>query len=358
MRTATQAEVMERMAREAAARRQRDAARMRSRLSMLMPEAPDNNINPAFGVPEPPPMPERDDLTQALQYSIGVDVAQEGTQQTQAMPGQAINLTQERLQEAVDRLNQDMNDAAQGAFQELHQQLDREIERASGITERQMGLPNTSAEQYQRAREQIRERELLDRRELEIQQQRPLSMGQEHAFRRRRDQMMDELAREQRRAYERERERQHRYGIHGNDHDYYYHNVQFDDTFESVNPPGWDDMQKKKRDAEDKAQELLSHLIGKDLMTVYKETGRLFVKGKEYDYIIPRDGFIKKIGRNKVYDMCVHLERKSAMPETDNVIAMKLFLENNEKEALSLANIHGTHNKKGYILPACAGMEN
>ena len=93
-------------------------------------------------------------------------------------------------------------------------------------------------------------------------------------------------------------------------------------------------------------------------MTVYKETGRVFVRGKEYDYIIPKgDGFITKIGKDKVYDMCVHLEKRSSMPATDNVVAMKLFLENNEKEALRLANIHGTYDKMGYDLPAAAGME-
>ena len=116
-------------------------------------------------------------------------------------------------------------------------------------------------------------------------------------------------------------------------------------------------MQKKKDDAEARAQELLGSLIGDNDLKLYQETGHLFVQGKKYKYIIPRgDGFIKKIGYGLVQDMCVHLKRKSSLPKTDNVIALKMFVENDEKGALAMANIHNTWGEEEAVLPACAGM--
>jgi hypothetical protein len=284
------------------------------------------------------------------------------------------------MQEAVNRMSEDMNRAASEGMQgyrDLHATLDREMERASNIREVPRGLSFT--QQQQQATEHVREQYHMDMAECQRVQGHPATRDQEHAFRQRAERdladlqgaIADSARRQQARQQGLVRQQgyvrqQDRWGVVSNDQGYYYQNIQFDDTmrvpsgqwYSADGCSDWEEMQKKKQDAEHKAQELLSHLIGKDLLTVYKETGRLFVKGKEYDYIIPRDGFITKIGKDKVYDMCVHLERKASMPETDNVIAMKLFLEGNEKEALKLANIHGTHDKKRYALPACAGMEN
>ncbi|MBA7658392.1 hypothetical protein ES703_66343 [subsurface metagenome] len=115
-------------------------------------------------------------------------------------------------------------------------------------------------------------------------------------------------------------------------------------------------QEKKREEAEERAQELLGHIIGKEQIEVYKQTNNLFVKGKKYSYIIPKDGFILQLKKDKVIELCVHLERRSAMPETDNVIAMKLRIENEEKNVLKLANKYSEYDREEYALPACAGM--
>ena len=97
-------------------------------------------------------------------------------------------------------------------------------------------------------------------------------------------------------------------------------------------------------------------MIGDEYLEVYKRTGRLFVKGKKYDYIIQKGGYIVQLKGNKVIDLCVHLEQRHAMPLTDDVIAMKLRIENGEKKVLELANEWGEQDRETYVLPECAGM--
>ena len=106
------------------------------------------------------------------------------------------------------------------------------------------------------------------------------------------------------------------------------------------------DLRAKK--AETRAKDLLLDLIGKDELKVYEKTGRLFIKGQKYDYIIRRDktiGGLERIEKDKITDLCVHLQSISKYPKTDNVIALKLAIETDEEKVLSLANNHGSRDR-------------
>jgi hypothetical protein len=113
--------------------------------------------------------------------------------------------------------------------------------------------------------------------------------------------------------------------------------------------------EKERKAAEAKAKQLLLDLIGKEDLDIYNETGRLFVKGKKYDYIIQKEGFIKRVEKKKITDLCVHLDNRYKYPSTDNVIAMKLAIEADEAQVLKLANNHGS-SKRPKTLPRAACM--
>ncbi len=102
-----------------------------------------------------------------------------------------------------------------------------------------------------------------------------------------------------------------------------------------------DKLQKQKAQAEEVAKELLMELIGPKELETYNRTGKLFVQGKKYSYIIPKEGCIQRIEKDKITKLCVHLENRYKFPETDNVIAMMLAIETNEKQVLDMANKHG-----------------
>jgi uncharacterized protein (UPF0335 family) len=110
---------------------------------------------------------------------------------------------------------------------------------------------------------------------------------------------------------------------------------------------------KEKEAAEEKAKQLLLDLIGEAELKVYEETGRLFVKGKKHDYIVQKQGYVKCIEKDVVTDLCVHLQDRASMPDTDNVIALKVMLEHNEDHVLRLANKHGSRKEE---LPRAACM--
>jgi len=112
--------------------------------------------------------------------------------------------------------------------------------------------------------------------------------------------------------------------------------------------------EEEKKAAEQKAKDLLLDLIGKEQLEVYKETGRLFVKGEKFDYVVKKRGFVEKIEKNKVVDLCISLSNKFKYPETDNVIAMKLMIEDDEKEMLRLSNEMGSEVRPQHLkLAAC-----
>ena len=98
---------------------------------------------------------------------------------------------------------------------------------------------------------------------------------------------------------------------------------------------------KVKQQAEEKAVKLLESLIG-DEIEVYKKTGRIFVKGKKGTYIVRKGKFVQKIENDKIIDLCVHIKSSYKCPKTDNVIALKMLLENDEDHVLKLANRMGS----------------
>ena len=106
--------------------------------------------------------------------------------------------------------------------------------------------------------------------------------------------------------------------------------------------------------AEERAKELLLDLIGKEQLEIYEKTGRILVKGNKYDYIIRKTGFVKRIEKDKVTDLCIHLEDKYNYPETDNVIALKTFLEADEEAFNEMANEHGIIPIEEWKMPMCA----
>jgi len=98
-----------------------------------------------------------------------------------------------------------------------------------------------------------------------------------------------------------------------------------------------------KKNAEATAKELLMELIGEEQAKIYEETGRLFVKGKKFDYIIRKGERTLKIEKDKVVDLCVHIP--TSYPLTDNVIGLKLAIENDEDNILRMANASNRRNK-------------
>jgi len=112
--------------------------------------------------------------------------------------------------------------------------------------------------------------------------------------------------------------------------------------------------QREADKSEEKAKQLLMDLIGPDELKRYEASGRLFVKGKKYDYVIQRYGHVKRIGKDKVTDLCVHLENRTKYPDTDNVIAMKLLIEHDEALVNRLANDHGSIPADDYNIPEAA----
>lgn len=107
----------------------------------------------------------------------------------------------------------------------------------------------------------------------------------------------------------------------------------------SVNQPErYRKLEEERKKAALKARDLLMDLIGEDQMKLYEETGRLYVKGNKFDYVVRRRGGVEKIAKDKVSDLCVHLSNKYKFPDEDNVVALKMMLEGDEDEILRLAN--------------------
>lgn len=121
----------------------------------------------------------------------------------------------------------------------------------------------------------------------------------------------------------------------------------------------YEEMQRKRDAAEKKAQQLLMDLIGPEQLEVYKETGRLFVRGAEHDYILKKGGLVTQVGKDRTIDLCVHLADQYKYPETDNVIGLKLMLEGgDEGRVVKLANFRHYSKKlrKDIELPLAACM--
>jgi len=109
---------------------------------------------------------------------------------------------------------------------------------------------------------------------------------------------------------------------------------------------------KPKEDAEAKAVNLLLELIGEKELEVYNRTGRILVHGKKCDYLIKRNGDVRKIEKKKMIDLCIAIESRYSYPNTDNVIALKLLIEGNEKKFANIANKITEYDREE--LPECA----
>jgi hypothetical protein len=112
-----------------------------------------------------------------------------------------------------------------------------------------------------------------------------------------------------------------------------------------------EEREQEKKEAELTAQELLLDIIGEAELQRYKDTERLFVRGKEHDYVLKKGGGVYRINKKRIIDfvekkeaigqfICVHPKRSFNYPETDNVISLKLWIESNEKEFLKIGNLH------------------
>jgi hypothetical protein len=110
----------------------------------------------------------------------------------------------------------------------------------------------------------------------------------------------------------------------------------------------------EKEAAENIAKELLLELIGPNELAIFEETKRLLIKGSEYDYIIPLEGHIKRLEKDKVTDLCIHLKDQNKYPLRDNVVGLKLLLESNENEFNKIANIHECIPRNRFRIPECA----
>ncbi len=121
----------------------------------------------------------------------------------------------------------------------------------------------------------------------------------------------------------------------------------------------YEESQKKDRDrkivAEETAQVLLGELIGEEELAVYKETGRILVKGKRHDYMIFKHGSVQRIEKNKITDLCVHVSQRPMIPDTDNIIGLALHIQADEKDFNKTANFIKDYKRIGELPRAANG---
>ena len=114
-----------------------------------------------------------------------------------------------------------------------------------------------------------------------------------------------------------------------------------------------EEAKKKKEEAEQKAKEMLLDLIGEEELRIYEDTGRILVHGREYDYLLERKGRVQRLEKDKLIDLCIHINNRWKYPETDNVVSLKLLAEADEKKFNELANVKRTYDRPEK-LPECA----
>lgn len=123
------------------------------------------------------------------------------------------------------------------------------------------------------------------------------------------------------------------------------------------------EQEEARKLAEDKAQILLEELIGKEEMAIYKETGRILVKGRhDHDFIVRKDATTIILPKNKVVSLRGSIKARSSCiilkehtPPTDKVIGLKLALENDEKATLKVGNEQGERDFTPQELRAACG---
>jgi hypothetical protein len=115
----------------------------------------------------------------------------------------------------------------------------------------------------------------------------------------------------------------------------------------------------EKQRAENTAQELLFDLIGEEQSEVFQRTGRLLVKGGEFDWLITKTGEgekayvkIQKVKKDKVIDLCVRVN--DPVPPSDRVITFALRSKYDEEAFDKTANL--TRVNENQKLPECANF--
>ncbi len=99
---------------------------------------------------------------------------------------------------------------------------------------------------------------------------------------------------------------------------------------------------RKVKEAERKAKDLLLDVIGEDQLELFERTGRLIVKGRNFDWLIKRYKYpnqedhtaqisISRIKKDKVWDLCVRLD-DGRLPPSDKVLGFLLNAKYNEED--------------------------
>jgi len=99
-----------------------------------------------------------------------------------------------------------------------------------------------------------------------------------------------------------------------------------------------EELRLEKEEAERTAKAMLLDIIGEDQFKIYEETGNLLVKGRKYDYLITRQGSVKRVTKDKIINLCVHLKERHKYPETDNIIALAMHFKHHEWQSNRTAN--------------------
>jgi len=99
-----------------------------------------------------------------------------------------------------------------------------------------------------------------------------------------------------------------------------------------------DELREEKEKAERTARSMLLDIIGEDQYKIYEETGNLLVKGRRNDYLISNRGNVKRVTKDKIIDLCVHLQERYKYPETDNIITLAMNFKHNEWRTDRAAN--------------------
>ena len=106
--------------------------------------------------------------------------------------------------------------------------------------------------------------------------------------------------------------------------------------------------QRKLEKAKQRAFELFTDLIGEEQASIFKETGRLFINGRNFDWLIEAKDYerhmgylsMRKIIKGRVSDLCVHVKEESgeSLPLMDKVINLALHAKLDEENFEKTAN--------------------
>jgi len=102
---------------------------------------------------------------------------------------------------------------------------------------------------------------------------------------------------------------------------------------------------RKREEAELKAEELLMDLIGENELGVYRETGRIMVRGVKHDYLLEKEGKVTRVEKDNMVDLCIAMRDKWRYPKTDNILALKLAIDSDENWFNKEANEQGRYER-------------